>query len=151
VWLVAGALVGLVVVFAAINRLARPTAVTVPPDAEPIDTAASIPTQPGNRKTSPADSSISVKPAPSEVKTPVAEQPSVPPATGAQSRRYSRMWVNVRRGRNPSARVIRVLKPGEAVLVDSLRQGWYRVLIDGRKVGYVYRSYLDTVPPHPHR
>ena len=33
------------------------------------------------------------------------------------------------------------------VQVDSLSRGWYRVLIDGRAAGYVYRSNLDPVSP----
>jgi len=42
---------------------------------------------------------------------------------------------------------VRVLNPGEAVLVDSLKRGWYRVLADGRIVGYVHRTQLDAAPP----
>jgi uncharacterized protein YgiM (DUF1202 family) len=61
--------------------------------------------------------------------------------------RYAKVWVNVRSGRRPDASLVRVLKPGEPVLVDSLRQQWYRVLIDGRPVGYVYREYLSATPP----
>jgi hypothetical protein len=61
--------------------------------------------------------------------------------------RYAKSWVNVRTGRRPDATIVRVLKPGEPVLADSLRRQWYRVLIDGRPVGYVYRSYLSATPP----
>jgi hypothetical protein len=32
-------------------------------------------------------------------------------------------------------------------MVDSLREGWYRVVVDGQGVGYVYREFLDSVPP----
>jgi hypothetical protein len=42
---------------------------------------------------------------------------------------------------------VAVLNPGDAVLVDSLVRGWYRVLVDGRAVGYVHRSTLDATRP----
>jgi hypothetical protein len=63
------------------------------------------------------------------------------------ARRFARTWVNVRGARDRAAPVVRVLNPGDAVQVDSLSRGWYRVLIDGRAVGYVHRSNLDPVPP----
>jgi hypothetical protein len=31
--------------------------------------------------------------------------------------------------------------------VDSLLRGWYRVLEDGRTIGYVHRSTLAAAPP----
>lgn len=68
--------------------------------------------------------------------------PAVSPA-----RRLARTWVNVRGGRSRATPVVRVLNPGEAVQVDSLGRGWYRVLIDGRAAGYVHRSNLDPVFP----
>jgi hypothetical protein len=40
-----------------------------------------------------------------------------------------------------------VLNPGEAVLVDSLIGGWYRVLIDGQPIGYVYGTNLSEGAP----
>jgi hypothetical protein len=40
-----------------------------------------------------------------------------------------------------------VLQPGDAVLVDSLVRGWYRVVADGRTVGYAHRRYLAATPP----
>jgi hypothetical protein len=61
--------------------------------------------------------------------------------------RYARTWTNVREGRALGARPVRVLAPGESVLVDSLRRGWYRVLAGGRTLGYVHRSNLGSVPP----
>jgi hypothetical protein len=61
--------------------------------------------------------------------------------------RYARTWVNVRDGRAQAAPSVRVLTPGEPVLVDSLQGGWYRVLAEGRTVGYVHRSNLDAAPP----
>ena len=68
---------------------------------------------------------------------------------GPLARRFARTWVNVRGARARAAPAVRVLNPGDAVQVDSLSGGWYRVLIDGRAAGYVHRSNLDPVPP-PH-
>lgn len=62
-------------------------------------------------------------------------------------KRFARTWVNVRSARGRAAPAVRVLDPGDAVQVDSLSRGWYRVLIDGRAAGYVHRSNLDPVPP----
>ena len=67
-----------------------------------------------------------------------------PPA--AQLQRYARTWVNIREGPSDSTPAVRTLAPGEAVLVDSLSQGWYRVVVDGRTEGYVDGAYLDAVP-----
>jgi Bacterial SH3 domain len=61
--------------------------------------------------------------------------------------RYARTWVNVRERRDRGALSVRVLNPGEAVLVDSLQRGWYRVLADGRTLGYVHRVNLDAARP----
>jgi hypothetical protein len=67
-------------------------------------------------------------------------------ATGGLTR-YAQTWVNVRDGRAQTAPSVRVLNPGEPVVVDSLRGGWYRVLTEGRTLGYVHRSNLDDAPP----
>jgi len=61
--------------------------------------------------------------------------------------RYARTWVNVREGRDREASSVRVLNPGEKVIVDSLQGGWYRVSADGQPLGYVHRSNLDAAPP----
>ena len=55
--------------------------------------------------------------------------------------------MNVRADRSNTAAVIRILRPGEEVLVDLLKQGWYRVVTDSQALGYVDQRYLDTVPP----
>jgi hypothetical protein len=55
--------------------------------------------------------------------------------------------MNVRADRSSTAPVIRILHPGEVILVDSLKQGWYRVVSDLQGLGYVDRRYLDTSPP----
>jgi hypothetical protein len=35
-----------------------------------------------------------------------------------------------------------VLLPGDTVVADSLRNGWYRVALEGEVLGYVHRSTL---------
>jgi uncharacterized protein YgiM (DUF1202 family) len=62
-------------------------------------------------------------------------------------RRYAQTWVNVRGERARSAPTVGTLNPGDAVTVDSLVRGWYRVLVDGRALGYVHRSTLDVDRP----
>ena len=146
-----------------------------PPPATPVDSAPSKPSQPAPEKsTKLADSARQMAPAPRTDTThppppapPAAKQPvaepsasrvdtsrpapsapaPAPPPGNELLQRYARMWVNVRNRRRPDATIVRVLKPGEPVLVDSLRQQWYRVLIDGRPVGYVYRGYLSATAP----
>jgi ribosomal protein L37E len=73
--------------------------------------------------------------------------PVTPTPPSPLARRFARTWVNVRGARGRAAPAVRVLNPGDSVQVDSLSRGWYRVLIDGRAVGYVHRSNLDTVSP----
>jgi hypothetical protein len=63
-----------------------------------------------------------------------------------EARRYASTWTNVRADRRNSASVLRVLRPGEAVQVDSLSQGWYRVTSHLQPAGYVDRRLLDTAP-----
>lgn len=62
-------------------------------------------------------------------------------------RRYAQTWVNVRGDRTRSAPTVGMLNPGDAVTVDSLVRGWYRVVVDGRALGYVHRSTLDVSRP----
>ena len=84
--------------------------------------------------------------------TPPSEPPPAPapapePATPVGAvRRYAGTWINVRSGRNNRAPVIRILHPGDPVVVDSLVRGWYRVVSRGEAVGYLDRRLLDTVP-----
>jgi ribosomal protein L37E len=73
--------------------------------------------------------------------------PVTPTPHSPLAQRFARTWVNVRGARGRDAPAVRVLNPGDSVQVDSLSHGWYRVLIDGRAVGYVHRSNLDTVSP----
>ncbi len=53
----------------------------------------------------------------------------------------------MRDGPSGSAATVRTLRPGERVLVDSLVDGWYRVVVGGRTEGFVDRSYVDEAPP----
>jgi hypothetical protein len=84
-------------------------------------------------------------PAPTTASAP--SPPSLPVSPTGGLTRYARTWVNVRDGRAQATPSVRVLTPGEPVLVDSLRGGWYRVLAEGRTVGYVHRSNLDAAAP----
>jgi uncharacterized protein YgiM (DUF1202 family) len=61
--------------------------------------------------------------------------------------RYAQVWANLRAEPSNTATVLLVLHPGEVVAVDSLQQGWYRVVTDQQAVGYVAQQYLDTLPP----
>ncbi len=81
------------------------------------------------------------------VQLPAVSPASVTPAAPSLVRRFARTWANVRGGRGRASPVVRVLNPGDAVPVDSLSRGWYRVLLDSRAVGYVHRSNLDPVSP----
>jgi hypothetical protein len=99
---------------------------------------------------------VSSAPAPTPSPTPSplvgsSSAPPPPPPTGSETgkRRYASTWVNVRAGPNGRAPIVRVLKPGESVLVDSLQQGWYQVLADGGPGGYVDGSLVDSSRPSP--
>ena len=143
----AGALVVLAVVAVLLQTWMGSSADTAPPAANgltsqplPPDTATPppIPAQP-------LDTARSIRvrllpPAP-------VEAAPTPAATGRQLQRYAKTWVNVRGGRSRRSPDVRVLNPGEAVLVDSLVRGWYRVVIGGQPVGYVDRRYLDVEAP----
>jgi hypothetical protein len=63
------------------------------------------------------------------------------PSPGAVPR-VTRTWTKVRAARGASADVVAVLLPGDTVLVDSLTNGWWRVALDGRVLGYVHRRTL---------
>jgi Bacterial SH3 domain len=123
------------------RRQAGPSAITAPPATAVLKTAPSIPV-PSVHDTppSPGDSSRQVEP----------PRSGVPPLGGQWVQRFATTWVNVREARRFGTPAVRVLNPGEAVLVDSLRGGWYRVVVEGRTLGYVDRLYLDTVPPPDH-
>lgn len=106
----------------------------------------------GSKAAAPAPGTPSGEASPTRAATPAGAMPAdstvegVAPASPL-ARRFARTWVNVRGARARAAPAVRVLNPGDAVQVDSLSGGWYRVLIDGRAAGYVHRSNLDPVPP----
>jgi hypothetical protein len=54
----------------------------------------------------------------------------------------ARSWTRVRIRPSPQAELSAVLTPGDTVLADSLRQGWYRVALEGEVMGYAYKSGL---------
>jgi hypothetical protein len=72
--------------------------------------------------------------------------PAPPMADDSTEPRLASTWVNVRAGRSGSAPVVRILEPGDTVLVDSLRRGWYRAVSDGQTLGYVDRSLVRASP-----
>jgi hypothetical protein len=56
--------------------------------------------------------------------------------------RRARTWTKVHARRSVRADVVAVLLPGDTVLADSLRGGWWRVALEGRVIGYVYAPTL---------
>ena len=86
-------------------------------------------------------------PPPAPMTAPAAAPPPVvADGRAAGARRYANTWVNVRAEPRNSAAVLRILRPGDAVVVDSLTHGWYRVLLDGAPEGYADYRFLDSVP-----
>jgi len=108
------------------------------PVAPVVDTA---PRDTLPRDSLPPTAAVTPRPAP-----PPAVQPTRPVPTGGQEQRYATVFVNVRRSPSPGATTVAVLNPGDAVQVDSLRRGWYRVSRDGRVLGYADRRFLSTTP-----
>lgn len=155
--LVAGVIVAVLVVNAVRRKLSvtppvRPPATTVvsaprsqPPPQPPRESlAVKIGGRPKAPPPMPRSPSQSQLPTPDSARSaPTAE----PVGTAAAQRRYASTWMNVRADRSNTAPVIRILRPGEVVLVDLLEQGWYRVVTDRQAMGYVDRRYLDTSPP----
>jgi ribosomal protein L37E len=118
-----------------------PTLAT-PPGAVPADSAAEAVASDGVAPEAGApDRAAPAQPRAASTAS-VTPTPASPLAT-----RFARTWVNVRDARSRAAPAVRVLNPGDAVQVDSLIRGWYRVLIGGRAAGYVHRSNLDPIPP----
>jgi hypothetical protein len=109
---------------------------------------------PGTRPTAraPVATVDSSQPSPNPVSIATAAPkpaPSAPPTPtdAIYLRRYARTWSNIRSGRSPRASVLRVARPGEPIVVDSLEGGWYRVVSDAGPVGYVDRDLLTSTPP----
>lgn len=68
-----------------------------------------------------------------------------PPASSGE-RRFARTWTKVRTRRSTAGDIAAVLLPGDTVLVDSLSRGWWRVTLEGKALGYVHQSTLETEP-----
>src|SRR6478609_3441636 len=81
----------------------------------------------------------------------VAASPAVPDSTPSAEAtpRFARTWTKVHARRSVKADLVAVLLPGDTVLADSLKGGWWRVALDGRVLGYVYASTLvaDSTAP----
>lgn len=55
----------------------------------------------------------------------------------------ARTWTHVRGVRRRGGDVEAVLLPGDTVVADSLRNGWYRVALEGEVLGYAHHSTLQ--------
>jgi hypothetical protein len=67
------------------------------------------------------------------------------PSTEAVSR-VARTWTKVHQRRTVKSDLSAVLLPGDTVLADSLRGGWWRVALEGKVIGYVYGPTLTETP-----
>ncbi len=80
-----------------------------------------------------------------------AASPAVPDSmpSAEATPRFARTWTKVHARRSVKADLVAVLLPGDTVLADSLKGGWWRVALDGRVLGYVYASTLaaDSTAP----
>jgi hypothetical protein len=135
-------LAGILTIVAVMNAVLRPrvapAVLTESLVAPPLDSVRYIPIQPVAETAAPAgEGSRPLGPLVSEA----------PPPDRPQVKLYATTWVNIREHRSGGTAAVRILNPGEAVLVDSLVGGWYRIVVDGRTLGYVDRSYLDTAAP----
>jgi Bacterial SH3 domain/Double zinc ribbon len=63
--------------------------------------------------------------------------------------RIAQEWANVRTGRNLSAEIIAILRPGQEVAVADRRGGWWSVYLGDSLVGFVSSNLLDTILPQP--
>jgi hypothetical protein len=63
-------------------------------------------------------------------------------APGASELLVAKTWTHVRKTRRVSGEVEAVLLPGDTVVADSLRRGWYRVALEGEVLGYAHQSTL---------
>ena len=102
------------------------------PDAAPTAPGPSLPAPRAEKVAMPSDARSAPAPA---------------PTVGPPLLRYATTWINVRAYRGMGGAAVRVIDPGEAVTVDSLAGGWYRVLDRGTPVGYAHRSFLTAQRP----
>lgn len=78
-----------------------------------------------------------------------ADTATTPAPASTGERRFAKTWTKVRNRRSVTGDVVGVLLPGDSVRVDSLVRGWWLVTLEGRVLGYVHQTTLDTVPPPP--
>ncbi len=136
---------------AAVRRPAADTQPTPPRDApaERVESLVPVARAPVVVDT-PAPAPRVVKPAAPVPAAPLPAAAPVPAPVAAgplpTQRRYASLWTNVRAARSNTAPVLRILRPGEVVQVDSLARGWYRVMSDGLPVGYTDRRLLADAP-----
>ena len=121
-------------------------AIEAPPEVAPTTTTAVLPARLDTVPPIVAAAPVESRPVPDPVVVTI-----IPPDTSVvafpEERRWAKTWVNVRAGRSGSSEAVSVLNPGEPVGVDSLGQGWYRVLVGGVPLGYVDRTFLAPAPP----
>ena len=78
--------------------------------------------------------------------TPRVDRPAAAaPAPDTARLLVARSWTRVRIRPSPKAELSAMLTPGDTVLADSLRQGWYRVALEGEVMGYAYKSGLGEI------
>ncbi|HKT59409.1 MAG TPA: hypothetical protein VJQ46_05125 [Gemmatimonadales bacterium] len=71
--------------------------------------------------------------------------PDSAPSAEAVSR-VARTWTKVHERRSVKSDLSAVLLPGDTVLADSLRGGWWRVALEGKVIGYVFGPTLEETP-----
>ncbi len=91
--------------------------------------------------TQPPAPSAAVTPAPALAAAPAPSRPVL------GQHRYASTWINLRAARSSKATIVRVLRPGEPVRVDSLDQGWYQVVTSDQITGYADRRLLTDAAP----
>lgn len=127
------------------ERPARPP-VAVIPDTAALSVAPSADTD--STLPGPVLSSRPIVPAPERPAQVAFPRPTADSMTDGEVR-WTNTWVNVRSGRGRSYSVVRTIDPGEVVVVDSLRLGWWAVIADGERVGFVANSVLRRTPGNP--
>lgn len=116
--------------------------------AAPVDSVRAAPTSPTRPpEVSRPQVTDTARPAPDTARPVVPSAAPEPATIDPAHQRYAQAWANLRAERSNTASILQVLHPGEVVAVDSLQQGWYRVVTDQQAVGYVDQQYLDTLPP----
>lgn len=128
---------------------APPTPAPKPAAVAPADTVRAATQAPARKPESPPPAPDSVV----RVRDTAATTPTPPPAEAepvtidVAHQRIAQVPAFLRAEPSKSGAVVRILQAGEVVTVDSLVQGWYRVVTDSQGVGYVGQQYLDTLPP----